>query len=114
MKLNIQSRLCGDISKDVVVNALIRAMTFTGTSGGGRAIPKELLPDNEGNIDVQFIVNGIELDFETVMQSYTDNYEVALKAAARELLKDQFRKFELIQSALEDKARELFDIEIDE
>ncbi|HPT72140.1 MAG TPA: hypothetical protein PLE74_07650 [Candidatus Cloacimonadota bacterium] len=110
MKLNIQKHL-NNLSTDAVAFALIHAITYA-DGPEGRLVPDGLLPDKEGNMDVQFIVNGVELPFDKVMELFRDNYDTAIQAEAVKLLHEKASHMmdvlEEMKSELETKATELF------
>lgn len=112
MKLNILEHLHGGHNgSDIIATALIHAITYT-NSPEGRAVPNELLPDKEGNMDVQLIVNGVELSFETIMTQFEENCERAIKHAAIELVSKKashmINVLEDMKRQIEMKAMELF------
>lgn len=107
MKVNIIKRINND--RDAVGWALIAAMT---EASEGKGLAKELMPDNEGNVEVQFVVNGIELPFEFLMDRWYDQFNKLIKKRAVEILDEKFSKIQNVIYYLEEEvkrsARDLF------
>jgi hypothetical protein len=101
----------GMSGSDAVAIALIHAITYA-DGPEGRPVPDGLLPDSEGNMDVKLLVNGVELPFDKVMETFSNHYTNALQGAAVELLREKashmMEVLEEMKSELESKAIELF------
>jgi len=109
MKIKLHDHLHPQV--DVVGNALIHALTYT-DAPEGRALPDTFKTDEDGNIDVQLIVNGIELNFETIMVQYKKHIDLCINETAAELLRTKASKMldviYAMERELKDKAIELF------
>jgi hypothetical protein len=79
---------------------------------------KEFLPQVDGGLEIQFIVNGVELPLHETFKDIEDQIDEAVRKKALELLEDKLSDLESlvyqINEELKKKAKERLNLEIEE
>jgi hypothetical protein len=112
MKLNIQKHLSSSHNyDDIVVTAFLAVITEWERDTGG-SITDAFKSDEDGNVDAQLLINGIEVPFDEIMVRFEKEYHRYVNRQACFILVQKARKMMDVlysmEHALKEKADELF------
>lgn len=112
MKLNIQKHLKSSHNPyDIVVTAFLAVITEWERATGG-SITDAFKSDEDGNVDAQLLINGIEVPFDEIMVRFEKEYHRYVNRQARFILVQRAQRMmnilDSMEHGLKESAEELF------